>query len=151
MPVNKGCLLERRVKPIKISLSFYLFRIFYALHPFRGFSLQLFCCSKRRASQSQYKYDSKQHHAMHIIHVDAGGAKVNQDHEKKNTNKNKDDELQEKDGAGDYKRNCSDGCHKNDGLDGLQDERNNNKSNNETGNNFKEVAKESHVNVFQVI
>ncbi|XP_029193481.2 uncharacterized protein LOC114959565 isoform X1 [Acropora millepora] len=108
----------------------------------------LFCCSKRRASQSQYKYDSKQHHAMHIIHVDAGVAKVNEDREK-NTNKNKDVELQEKDGAGDYKRNCRDGCHKNDGVDGVQDERNNNKSNDETGNNFKEVAKESHVNIFQ--
>ena len=85
---------------------------------------------------------------MHIIHVDAGGAKVNEDHEK-NTNKNKDDD--EEDGAGDCKRNCSVGCHKNEGLDGVQDERNNNKSNNETGNNFKEVAKESHINVFQVI
>ncbi|XP_074613168.1 uncharacterized protein LOC141873161 isoform X2 [Acropora palmata] len=108
----------------------------------------LFCCSKRRASQSQYKYDPKQHHAMHIIHVDAGGAKVNEDHEK-NTNKSRDDGLHEENGAGDYKRNCSVGCHKNEGLDGVQDERNNNKSNNKTGNNFKEVAKESHVNVFQ--
>ena len=87
---------------------------------------------------------------MHIIHVDAGGAKVNEDRGK-DTNKNKDDVLQEKDGAGDYKRNCSDGCHKNDGLDGVQDERNNNKSNDERGNNFKEVGKESHVNIFQVI
>ena len=76
---------------------------------------------------------------------------MNEDREK-NTNKNKDVELQEKDGAGDYKRNCRDGCHKNDGVDGVQDERNNNnKSNDETGNNFKEVAKESHVNIFQVI
>lgn len=87
---------------------------------------------------------------MHIVHVDAGGAKVNEDC-KKNTNKDKHDVLQEKDGAGDYERNCGDGGHKNDGFDDVQDGRNNNKSNYETRNNLREVSSESYINVFQVI
>ncbi|XP_068740581.1 uncharacterized protein [Montipora capricornis] len=113
----------------------------------------LFCCSKSRKRKSPYKYESKHHHAMHIIHVDAG-AKDTEDRDK-NANKEENKFVGEKEGRRDIKEDISDGGHENDGYDCLQDEGNNSKShksdNKETSNDITAVFNERQVNIHQDI